>query len=522
MSGPTPEDPLSQEIRGLQRPLPGRRLVSWLLFLVALTAFLLLPVGAALFNDDQGGMRDWPLIGAMFGDADRVDAQLLGRRPDPSVKPDFIPRDAQGVFALADLTGYQATPPTLMALDRWWNPGPLAAAHQPWANDCRACHAAPFGRVRDEDCLACHKVLGDHVDFTQVKDARLEVRCASCHRDHKGEFALAAQNKHAVGRDCADCHRDIKASYADTQTENVRDFVDEHPQFRVQVASDAAGKVLQRVRLPTNGLLSQPTNLKFPHDVHMSDKGVGSPNGKVVMKCADCHEANGDGIGFRPTTMQDHCQSCHALKMEPTLSNREVPHGPVDDVLSTLREFYSFVATTGSVPRGPEPLTRNIVIKRPGEPERAPRSFVSMPGDGKARATAAAIEMFEKTSCVICHEVKRVPGPGKAGTPGRDLPQWEIAAVAPDHAWMPKSTFTHASHSAATCESCHAASKSKEATEVLMPGIDGCRDCHAGTKPVADKIVSDCALCHGFHMPGHTPPQPPAKGYQLLSGRAQR
>jgi predicted CXXCH cytochrome family protein len=524
MSGHTPDDPITAEIRGLQRPMAGRRLLSWVLFLVGIVGFLVAPVLASLHGGDEAAVARLPVIGPMLADAmAESHARLEARRPDPQTTPDYAKGDAAGFYQLADLAGYKAAAPTLMALDRWWNPGPVAVAHQPWANDCRVCHSGAFAQVKDSDCLSCHKAISDHVDRKTVHDARLDVRCATCHLDHQGGFALAEQNKHAVGRDCADCHGDIKKSYAKTETGNVRDFADEHPNFRVQLndsapATQAMRVALKRVRLPEGkAQLSEPTNLKFPHDVHLDTKGIGSPDGKVVMKCANCHEPDPDGINFKSVTMKDHCQSCHALKLESRLSNREVPHGSVSDALDTIAEFYSYVGSTGNVPRGPEPLTKTVVIKRPGEPEQAPRSFVSTPGNNLSRATWSATEMFEKTSCVICHEVKRLAGPGKEGSPGRNLPQWSVAPIAADHAWMPKSSFSHASHASAKCESCHDANKSSKASDVLMPGIDGCRDCHAGSKPVADKIVSECSLCHGFHLPTAKPVPAPVKPLQRLA-----
>mgnify|MGYP003331507517 CR=1 FL=1 len=36
--------------------------------------------------------------------------------------------------------------------------------------------------------------------------------------------------------------------------------------------------------------------------------------------------------------MADHCQRCHALKIEPAMSNREVPHGNVAAALDSLRD----------------------------------------------------------------------------------------------------------------------------------------------------------------------------------------
>ena len=40
----------------------------------------------------------------------------------------------------------------------------------------------------------------------------------------------------------------------------------------------------------------------------------------------------------------------------------------------------------------------------------------------------------------------------------------------------------------------------KKSAEVLMPAISGCKDCHAGTVPVAQRVSSDCGVCHNFHM----------------------
>jgi predicted CXXCH cytochrome family protein len=529
MSGHTPDDPITAEIRRAQRPMAGRRVASWLFFLGALVAFLIAPVLASLHGGDESFFAGLPLVGATLAEpAAKSDARMQARRPDPNATPDYAKGEAAGFYQLADLAGYKAAAPSIMALDRWWNPGPLALAHQPWADDCRVCHSGAFTRVKDADCLSCHKAISDHVDRKTVHDARLDVRCATCHLDHQGGFALAQQNKHAVGRDCADCHGDIKKSFAKTETENVRDFADEHPNFRVQLneslpTTHEMRVALKRVRLPEGkSQLSEPTNLKFPHDVHLDKKGIGSPDGKVVMKCANCHQSDPDGINFKTVNMKDHCQSCHALKMEPSLSNREVPHGSVTEVLNTLAEFYSFVGGSGTVPRGAEPLTKTIVIKRPGEPDRQPQSFVRAAGNASGRASAAAVELFEKTSCVICHEVKRVGGPGKEGTPGRNLPQWSVAPIAPDHAWMPKSSFSHASHASAKCESCHDAARSKKASDVLMPGIEGCRDCHAGAKPVSDKIVSECSLCHGFHMPTAKPEAVPAKPLEKAQKVARR
>lgn len=482
MAQRTPDDKISLEIAKLQQPLAGRRKLSWLLFLGVLLATLVLPFLAAVQPSWVSGLS------ALFG----VKAEPVSR---VAGSPRDVPHAAWGGAAPAPVAA-QARP-TLAALDTMWNPGPLAASHQTWANDCRACHSESFSRVKDADCLVCHNNITDHVDRKIVKVSELtEVRCATCHRDHKGAFGLAEQNKRYTATNCASCHADIKKSFDKTQTANVSDFAREHPEFRVQIATDKPG-VFNRVRLDQKPV--EVSKLKFPHDAHLVAAGVNGPKGKQKMVCADCHVADEAGVNFKTVNMKDHCQSCHTLGFEPAVPGRQVPHGSVAEVLNTLREFYGFVAMSGVPVDRPQDATPLFRV-RPGKEERE-ASFVRGAGDARSRAAAAATELFEKTGCVVCHEVTRINAPGEGS--GRDLPQWKIAPVATQHAWMPKAKFDHKAHATAQCVDCHKAPDSKKSAEVLMPAIDSCRDCHAGAKPVAGKVQSDCGLCHGFHLPAH-------------------
>jgi len=64
--------------------------------------------------------------------------------------------------------------------------------------------------------------------------------------------------------------------------------------------------------------------------------------------------------------------------------------------------------------------------------------------------------------------------------------------------YMKNGWFDHAAHKTESCESCHAAPKSSKASDLLLPGISSCRDCHGGEKAKAD-VPSSCALCHSYH-----------------------
>jgi hypothetical protein len=465
---------LLEQLSKLKSPPKGRRFFSWALFLGVISIGLAIPLFFILTAHPPQ-----PVYAAQ--------AQTSSKLEQVTTNTDHWVKTGSA----------QSTP---LALDRMWSPGKsLQSAHQPWSKDCKACHTEAFAKVKNEDCKACHKNAGDHIDKHQFKSSELkEVSCTSCHKEHQGEDGLTKQNKHFIGQSCADCHTNIKANFKEAKIENVDDFAKNHPDFKYQIAQSSKPKDLQEVRMSANAKLTEKTSLIFPHDVHLNAKGIKSPKGSVTMKCADCHAPKSDGSGFEPTTMKDHCQSCHDLRFEPAVSNREVPHGSVDQVLSTLREFYGYVQTA-RVPVDAKPTAVGIDILKPGTTHPAPTSFVTTAGDARAKAARSATSLFEETTCITCHVVTRSSKAGKAGTPGQDLPQWDIEKVTPQHAWLKGQTFNHNKHKTSSCKDCHQAEQSKKAEEVLMPSIKVCRDCHAGQKHESNKVTSDCGLCHGFH-----------------------
>lgn len=438
----------------------SRRLLAWALFLPILVWFLLLPT-LNFFLEQQGGSTKKLTMS---------EARAL----------------------------HQVKKVAAVASDAPWNPGELAAGHQPFANNCKTCHSESFTRVKDADCKSCHQSMGDHVSKKTGHVAALDAtRCASCHRDHKGALGLQQQNSHYFMGECASCHEDIKASLASTRTENVSDFAGEHPEFRVMVATGSGKNDMSRLRLPKAGWLSEKSALKFPHDVHLDPKGVDSPQGRIKTTCASCHKVDDTGTGFKPVTMKENCQSCHELRFELAAPERQVPHGSVSEVMTTLREFYSYVAVNGIVLNRPQGGAAADTVLR-GLPGKAPGSATRLNGsadvDGQVRH--AATEIFEKTSCFSCHEISRSAATGAAAS-------WVIRPVTPAPVRMAAAKFSHDKHAMASCESCHAARTSKSSQEVLMPKIDSCRSCHAGNKAESQKIVSNCGLCHGFHINAH-------------------
>lgn len=472
-----PQDPLIQEVKRLQTPASGRRIASWLLFVLIIVGFLAVPL--------------W----------------VFHQAPPPSISTtnaSVAVTDSAKTELRAPLTGWKT-------LDRVWNPGTLDQKHHAWSDNCRTCHTAPFTRVQDKDCKACHQRVGPHVAISANVTPHAEaasspdsLRCATCHRDHWGEFGLAQQNKLFTQSRCATCHQDIRANTPSTKTANVRDFVKDHPEFRIQLTQPDNPKELARVRMQDSTPLRSASALKFPHDVHLDPKGVDSPDGKVQVTCQDCHRRSKDQSTFEPVRFQQDCRSCHEMRFDPAVANREIPHGSVDQVLSTLREFYAFMKSRPPVPVHDSDKPP-LALTRPGKPDTPIRSYIHFNSNDLVTASAAATAVFEKTTCVVCHEPQRVSGPGRTGTTGQDMPQWSIPSMSPPHAWMPQSRFDHRTHQLTECKTCHAAEKSSKATDVLMPGLAICRECHAPTSPAAQRASSDCGTCHSFHTAVKTP-----------------
>lgn len=436
------DDPLSTLAEQLRRPLAGRRLMAWVLFLGLLAAALV-----------------WPMVASWRA----------------------------GQVASASQTSVS----TPGAVDRWWNAGPLDASHASIANDCRKCHSEPFARVKDADCQACHASTMAHVPVLESIDSR-EPRCASCHRDHRGPHALALQNATQSGPACVACHQIPVSSHDGLPIGRASDFATQHPGFALRVA-DGAGR-LQRHR-PDAGVPSEPTGLRFPHDIHLAASGIDSPKGTQRLDCGDCHRPDAERRGFKAVSFEADCQGCHSLTLEASLPGRSLPHGDVDGALAMIREFYAYASQAPANPAAPERL-------RPAQDRPLVANAVGRPGDAVSLARATAIEIFEKTGCAVCHTVVREAESGLAGTTAVDLPRWRIGALAPRHPWMPAANFDHLAHQSSGCSTCHAAAESGRADNVLMPDITTCRDCHAGQSPVVGKVVSDCGSCHSYHPTG--------------------
>jgi len=381
-----------------------------------------------------------------------------------------------------------------IALDESWNPGPISAAHKSIATDCRQCHSKPFIQVEDTACTACHKNIGDHSENKAIQAGMFgETRCASCHLEHKANRALTKSNPGL----CVDCHGHLKGRMADLTKiplDDIHDFSKDHPAFKLSMQIGSKPTDIVRIAQSDKANLKENSGLKFPHDVHLAANGVKSPNGLITMQCNSCHLPDEAGVRFKPVSMQEHCASCHRLEFEPAVTSRQVPHGDVANVMTTLREFYG----TQSINETPiDVATIDGLLRRPDQTVAKAERTSAVTWANK-KANVIATDLFEVRVCVTCHQV--TPDKNNADEP------WIIAPVNITQHWLPKNNFAHSQHSNSSCDSCHNVAQSKKSADISIPDITNCQGCHSGATLARDKVTSTCESCHGFHISNHQNP----------------
>lgn len=400
----------------------------------------------------------------------------------------------------------------LFHADETWTAGPLSQAHAQLSHDCKACHVQPFVSVRDTACLACHTDIHDHADPIRLARARPNItgwgkvklafqetfnlppgRCIDCHTEHEGPQQMPMTQQ----RFCSDCHADLKSRLPDTRLGNAADFGTLHPQFTPAIVThwDGNRPVLQRVSLSANP--HEMSNLKFPHALHLSKtNGVAQMARRLggdfgfgnALECKDCHVPTPDGVRFQPVNMEKDCGMCHSLAFDRENGIvRTLRHGEPRQVVAELRDFYR----AHPLPR-PAALTQTG-RRRPGSMMllQNERQFARAVADTGSRAERAIRAVFSPGgACYDCHVVVAPP----AGSLN-----YGIRPVALQLRYMRQGWFDHKAHATEDCTTCHTARRSDAASDLLIPGIATCRECHGGESSHAD-VPSACAMCHDYHQ----------------------
>ena len=378
----------------------------------------------------------------------------------------------------------------LLPDDGLWLAGPVHSAHSATSTECQNCHTDLFRRVPDVACAACH-TADKHV-ATSSHTVLGETRCASCHLEHNEPAQLVKQHQGL----CADCHSDLPD---DVPLQNAEDFLDAHPDFSVSLlvqSTNVDGSIEwspQHVVL-AESLTAERSNLKFDHQVHLAEAGIVTPDGRRVLECNECHQAEPGGARMQPISMDEHCLGCHTLSFDADDPSRQVPHGDPAGVVQALVEYYS-ARLLGSDPDAVEQR-----LRRPGQAlSREDRDRAA--AEARVQALTIAEDLFERRACVNCHEVTRS---------GSDEMPWVVTPVRLTSSFFPQANFSHAAHDTevTNCNGCHNATESTASSDVLIPGIESCRDCHGSgvaRRNNSSQTPSTCIMCHSFHFAGKGP-----------------
>ncbi len=373
--------------------------------------------------------------------------------------------------------------------DRFWNSGTLASAHHFFAQDCTTCHVEPFLPVTDDACVRCHDKTHPHTDPFFNLESLHNTRCAACHADHNGKQALVIRDDKL----CSDCHKDLTLQGVDTELGDAQDFGDLHPPFRPTLISFQDNKEIEkRVSMDEPLKFREQSNLEFPHDVHVSRKGLSTfyHEDNVRLWCDDCHQPEPGSEGFLPVNFEQHCQDCHRLSFEPMEIDRTLPHGKVGEVMHTLQEYYSTRALTGDYHNDPDAPDIVQMGRFPDERLEGEERLLALDW-ARTKSEEVAQEVFEFSVCIECHRVNMLR---------EDPPSWNIEPVRINTDWMRKSRFSHEKHLTMNCVTCHLAPESNNSSEILLPDIQLCQNCHAGVEEHENKLQSTCIDCHGFHV----------------------
>lgn len=297
---------------------------------------------------------------------------------------------------------------------------------------------------------------------------------------------------------CADCHDGMDGRLTDTKLENASDFGITHPQFRPAVLVQPGGKNPQRERISLDDNPTEYNGLKFPHDVHLSKTGGVAQMGRRLsakydfgpsLVCKDCHTPDPNGVRFEPVDMKEDCSMCHSLAFEEIGGTiRTLRHGEPSQVRADLRAFYRSTGPNRPINLG------GIERRRPGADNetRVASDYARAVRFRPSRANLAISEVFSRGgACYDCHGITPPTAPGRV--------DYGIKPVTQTDRYMHKGWFSHEAHNDEDCSSCHNAPASKMATDLLLPGIKTCRECHGGEFQTASDVPSTCAMCHDYH-----------------------
>jgi predicted CXXCH cytochrome family protein len=391
--------------------------------------------------------------------------------------------------------------PTVLPSDAFWSSGPLSAAHrQATGERCDSCHQQLFQRVPDQACLKCHQTIHDHVTPEHLALTQLEPapRCATCHREHNEPESYLVNSGDSL---CVDCHAHSRERFAKLDVEPVTGFSKQHhPEFKAHLLKPKATRDGDSIvfdwitEIKTIGAASEQSNLKFSHTQHLDPDRVLRRSDSKQLNCADCHKLEQDSEHFEPIAMETRCASCHELTFDPGAPDRQLPHGKPREAILILQDYFT---RKFSDPRGSQPVRERRRL--PGHEDEVEQTCSGAPFDCAMRSARVEIEnQFSRRGCIGCHVVVDTHSEVL-------LERFQVYPIKLARDYLPAGHFDHRSHQIQgkltgddACLSCHKAKQSKESSDLMLPVMAKCEECH-GDKPAVDRVQVQCVSCHAYH-----------------------
>ena len=345
-------------------------------------------------------------------------------------------------------------------------------------DNCLACHAGKdFHQPNMPVGFACHTCHVEHAGSGFMPEVTSD-SCLACHGSaelmrQSREMAVNPHAFPASATAAAQQHPSL-ARPKDGYTQIIRAFHDGHPEFRV-----------------IRDQLADENSLKFNHKLHLESGEIPKLHGKA-LSCNDCHESDATGEYQLPITYEKNCAQCHVLQFDKNTPELSLPHGDPFYVRSFLRSLsiqYEEHAKTREGITLREPLREYVQKKgagvealyQTGEYMERAVFFADMKGEvpGGRRAPFAG--------CATCHIVSE---------PILDNGAPVIAKVAAPNRWMQVGKFNHSMHEKGmSCTDCHNVMHSELTSDVNLPSIKSCVDCHSPKGGIDHR----CVRCHSYH-----------------------
>ncbi len=412
--------------------------------------------------------------------AQRIDLNYF-KRSHPFRRLRFILSVSLPVLAMIWLGWFAIT-----RNDRVYSSGKISASHAVMTARCSSCHVKEAGvfssKTSDGACETCHDGPLHHANQVFTPN------CATCHREHRGSLRLAATSDAS----CTQCHANLHTAGLTTHyARNIDGFNSSHPEFAAV-----------RARQVDSG------TIKFNHRVHLKTNLAG-PSGPVQLDCGDCHRPptsnetarfgsqpakagavapdreppsmNPERAYMAPLSYAQHCLACHGLQFDKRFSE-SAPHDTPEVVHAFVVErFQRYIAG--------HPAELRIANSDPNLPQKpfavSPR--VLTPPQWVSERAAESEQLLWRKTCMQCHAMSF-----PASQPLPVVAKSNITVR-----WFQHAVFNHDKHRLLKCEECHTAARtSQETSDILLPGIKTCEQCHHSGSEAAE---ARCFECHTYH-----------------------